>query len=138
MRRQRQNLSAQLATRISKRIKIILDENPAASLTDVANIFNISRVGLWMLRRKFPELEKAIDDAIEDCNNNKLPRRIRQKWTSRLLEGEAGSSEYIFFMMNKFPDEYKDKRFIANLNGTPDDKDFRDVFFGVKKGKDNV
>jgi len=138
LRKQRKKLSAQLAKKITKRIGLILDQDPTASLTDVAQRFDISRVGLWILRKKYPELEKAINDAIDDCNNSKLPRRIRQRWTLRLLDGDAGSSEYIFYMMNKFPDEFKDKRFIANLNGTPDDKDFRDVFFGVKKGEANV
>lgn len=133
MRLHKEKLTLALATRISKRIGILLDEKPELTMTGLAKIFDISRNGLWILRRKYPFLEKAILAAVDKCNDHVLPRRIRQKFASRLLDGDAGSSEYIFYMMNKFPEEFKDKRFIANLHGTPDDKDFRDKFFGVTK-----
>jgi hypothetical protein len=126
-------ISEQSLKKIKDNLPAILEENPVMSRLEIAVRLGFrNRSILFTAATADPEIKRMLDEYDKEREPN-LNELIRNTWTRRLIDDRAHPSEYIFFMMNKFPDEFQDKRVFRNmnLNGAPDDKAFRDEFFGL-------
>ncbi len=101
--------------RIKTELRDVLDENPVFSIIAIARKLGVTRQTLWFARKK----SKKIDRMISDYQEQKKPAiedLVKNTWFNRLATGKAHGSEYLFFMMNHFPDEYQDRRAVVNNN----------------------
>lgn len=72
--------------------------------------YGIGYTTMWSIIKDDPELDKAIDQAVRERDNDILPHKVKAKFISRLLNGESSEAGYIFYLTNKFPNEFKDRR----------------------------
>lgn len=120
---------------IKKELPAILESNPIMSFMGITVKLGFRcRNTLWAAAKEDPEIKKILDKYV-DARRPTIEDLVKDTWYHRLIKGKGHPSEYIFFMMNHFPDEYKDMRISRNmnLNGVVDDKNFRDEFFGLGK-----
>lgn len=103
--------------RIKSELPSILDENPILSFPGIARKLNLSRASLYVARKKSKTISSVLDKYMEQKKED-VPKLVRQTWEGRLLSGKAQGAEYLFFMMNNFPDEYQDRRALINNNVT--------------------
>lgn len=106
-------VSKETMNRIKEELPSILDENPILSLPAIARRLNISRNSLWYVRKRSKRISNIIDKYMAQKKED-VPKLVRQTWEGRLIAGTAHGSEYMFFMMNHFPEEYQDKRAVVN------------------------
>lgn len=106
-------VSKETINRIIEQLPSILDENPILSLPAISKRLGISRWSLWQARKKSKRLRGMIEKYME-AKKEDVPKLVRQTWEGRLISGKAHGSEYIFYMMNHFPDEFQDKRALVN------------------------
>lgn len=82
----------------------------------VAKAFGICRTFLFNLRKSDPEFEKEFQAAKDEASKDST-ERIERQWIKRLLKGKVSASEIIFYLTNKMPDEYRDRRnLIGNIS----------------------
>jgi len=122
---------------IKKNLPGVLEQSSIMSKLEIAVALGFrSRQILWLASKKDPEIKELLDEYDKNREPN-LMDAISGTWTHRMISGTAQGTEYIFYMMNKFPNEYKDMRISRNMHMTvvPDDKKFRDEFFGLTSGE---
>jgi DNA-binding Lrp family transcriptional regulator len=110
-------VSKETINRVKEELPFILDENPILSFPAIAKRLNISRTALWAIRKKNKRISNMLDKYMATKNED-VPKLVRQTWEGRLIGGKAQGVEYMFFMMNHFPNEYQDKRALINNNFT--------------------
>lgn len=103
--------------KIKAELPDILKQSPIYSITAIAAKLGMTRQHLWNAGKKSKTIKKMLDEyqaekkpSVEDL--------VKNTWFHRLASGKAHATEYIFFMMNHFPDEYQDKRALVNNNVT--------------------
>ena len=107
------SLSKETIQRIKTELPDILEKNPVLSLPSIAKQLNICRFSLLIARKKSKAISKMIDKYME-AKKEAVPQLVRQTWESRLISGKAQGAEYMFYMMNHFPDEFQDRRALVN------------------------
>jgi len=106
-------VSKETINRIKEELPSILDENPILSLPAIARKLSISRNSFWKVRTKSKRISNLIEKYMA-AKKEDVPKIVRQTWEGRLIAGTAHGSEYMFYMMNHFPEEYQDKRAVVN------------------------
>ncbi len=99
--------------RIKQELPSILDENPILSFPAIAKKLNISRMTLWVVRKSNKRVSTMLEKYMATKKED-VPVLVRQTFEGRLISGKAQGSEYMFYLMNKFPDEFQDKRALVN------------------------
>ena len=102
-------VSKQIIERIKTHLEEIIIINPLLNTTGIANALGIGRTTLWAARKQDADLDKLFNDLIEKRDMNRA-EMVEDKFISRLVNGESAEAGYIFYLCNKFPEKYKDRR----------------------------
>jgi hypothetical protein len=107
-------ISHESLERIEKELPEILAHDPTMNRLEIAIKLGFrSRQTLHRAGKANPKIEEMLDvyDKEREPNLNDL---IRKTWEKRLVNGTAQPSEYLFYMMNKYPAEFQDRRALFN------------------------
>jgi len=128
-------LSKKTINRIKTILPDVLERNPVLSLPAIAKQLDLTRASLWYARKANKEIAKIINKYM-DAKKEIVPQLVRQTWEQRLISGKAQGAEYMFYMMNHFPDEFQDRRALVNNTNIVKVENHEDKFLKSQSEKD--
>lgn len=110
-------ISQESLDRIEEKLPGILEQDPTMNRLEIAIKLGFRcRQSVFIASQLNPNIKVMLDDYDKEREPN-LNDVIRRSWEKRLISGKAQGVEYLFYMQNKFPEEYKDKRaLIGTIN----------------------
>ena len=101
----------EVAEKMNSKKKAILErlEDPTIAFIAACNSVGIAEVTFWRWRQTDKAFSEAVKTA-EDKQDSSRVKIVEDTLFKRLATGKASPTEMVFYLMNRAPDRWKDKR----------------------------
>lgn len=94
--------------------------DPHKSMAEAAMLAGVDYVTIWLWRKADPEFSKAVQNTLNEIDEKRLSL-VEDSLFTRIVAGKAAAAETLFWLMNRAPDRWEDKRSFKHSleNGDP-------------------